>query len=580
MHCNFVKQLARLRKLSSDSVDSPESFSELNRYMHVTRVVENELKDLLRKVKEKNKKTLILLCGSAGDGKSHLLSFLKNEDPEGLLDGIEVYNDATESTAPHLTAIDTLADRLQEFNDQNLGNQSTKKLILAINLGVLNNFIESEKGANFSELKTYVESSEIFSSFTKQYEYREGSPFQHVSFSDFHLYTLKDGKIKTEYLNQLFKKVFDHTNDNPFYRCYKEQERSCTHCSECPVKHNYELLFNPKIRESIINQLVEVSIKDKVVITTREILNFIYDILVHTAFSEKDFFTKQNYFKQLEKYLEHTTPVLTYEQADVSQLLNSVRKHDFLRYRTKELDEFSLSFHTSSDVRPLFERAVKGTPYEKFSELTDHLNFVETNHDLKEKLYRFIIRLNDLKQERYSEDSGGDFKEFIRHLYHQNKGEIDKLDSLYYDVSTATIKWNGDLEPSEICLDDSNEYFWIAEEINLEPADTQESDAIKEEELFRFSPALKISFCSPDIPDRKVELTVDFSLFKMIKSMNKGYLPTIEDKNSHANFASFVQQVIELGKKSKTIELISKESPKERFTFTFNKSLGYQFRKK
>ena len=75
-------------------------------------------------------------------------------------------------------------------------------------------------------------------------------------------------------------------------------------------------------------------------------------------------------------------------------------------------------------------------------------------------------------------------------------------------------------------------------------------------------------------------MTVDFSLFKMIKSMNKGYLPTIEDKNSHANFASFVQQVIELGKKSKTIELISKESPKERFTFTFNKSLGYQFRKK
>ena len=60
--------------------------------------------------------------------------------------------------------------------------------------------------------------------------------------------------------------------------------------------------------------------------------------------------------------------------------------------------------------------------------------------------------------------------------------------------------------------------------------------------------------------------------------MNKGYLPTIEDKNSHANFVGFVQQVIELGRKSKNIELISKESLKERFTF--NKSLGYQFRKK
>jgi hypothetical protein len=269
---------------------------------------------------------------------------------------------------------------------------------------------------------------------------------------------------------------------------------------------------------------------------------------------------------------------LAYEQADVSQLLNSVRKHDFLRYRTTELDEFSLSFHTSSDVRSFFEKAIRGTPYEKFSELTDHLNFVETNHDLKERLYRFIIRLNDLKQERDSVDSSGDFKEFIRHLYHQNKGEIAKLESLYYDVLTATTKWNGDFGSSKICFDDSNEHFWIAEEINLEPADNQESDVIKEDELFRFSPALKVSFYSPDNPGRNVELTVDFTLFKMIKSMNKGYLPTIEDKNSHANFVSFVQQVIELGRKSKNIELISKESLKERFTF--NKSLGYQFRKK
>lgn len=578
MSCNFVKQLARLRKLSSDSVDRPESFSELNRYMHVTRVVENELKDLLRKVKERDEKTLILLCGSAGDGKSHLLSFLKNEDEDGLLAGIDICNDATASAVPHLTAIDTLADRLQEFNDQNLDSQSAKKLILAINLGVLNKFIESEKGANFSALKAYVERSEIFSSFTKQYEYREGSPFQHVSFSDFHLYTLKDGEIKTEYLNQLFEKVFDQTDDNPFYRCYKDQEQNCTHCSECPVKHNYELLFTPTIRESIINQLVEVSIKEKVVITTREILNFIYDILVHSTFSEKDYFTKQNYFKQLEKYLEHTTPVLAYEQADVSQLLNSVRKHDFLKYRTAELDEFSLSFHTSSDVRPFFEKAIKGTPYEKFSELTDHLNFVESSHYLKENLYRFIIRLNDLKQECDSVDSSGDFKEYIRHLYHQNRGEIKKLESLYYDVLTATSKWNGDLGSSRICLDDSNEHFWIVEEINLEPLDAPESDVTKEDELFRFSPTLKVAFYSPDIPDRRVELTVDFSLFKMIKSMNKGYLPTIEDKNAHANFVSFVQQVIELGRKSKTIELISKENPEERFTF--NKSLGYQFRKK
>lgn len=577
MHCDFVTQLARLRKLSSDSVDNAESFSDLNRYMHVTRVVEDELKDLLRKVKGRNEKTLILLCGSAGDGKSHLLSFLKNEDPEGLLDGIEIYNDATESAAPHLTAIDTLADRLQEFNDQNLGNEGTKKLILAINLGVLNNFIESEKGANFSRLKAYVESSEIFSSFIKRYEYREGSPFQHVSFSDFHLYTLKDGEIRTEYLNQLFEKVFDQTDANPFYRCYKDQESSCTHCSECPVKHNYELLFNSTIRESIINQLVEVSIKDKVVITTREILNFIYDILVHPSFSEKNFFKGRSDTKdRLENYLDYTTPILAYEQADVSQLLNSVRNHDFLKYRTAELDEFSLRFHTSIDVKPFFERSAKETPYISYKELTEHFDQFTSPSKMKEKLYRFVVRLNDLKQELDSIDNNGDFKEFIRYLYDQNKGNAHALSPLYSVVTSATLKWNGDFGAFKICLDDLYDHYWLVEDIRLKRLSVNDQK-IGDDELFRFSPTLKVAFCSADNTKDTVELVIDFSLFKLIKSMNRGYRLSIEDKNAHPNFISFIHQVIELGRKSEDIEIISKDNPKQKFSLSEN--MGYEFRK-
>ena len=78
-NCKLVDELNRLRKSSSDSIDGIASFDDFNKYMHVSRRAEEDLIDILNKVNSSGKKTLVLLCGSAGDGKSHLLSFLKNE---------------------------------------------------------------------------------------------------------------------------------------------------------------------------------------------------------------------------------------------------------------------------------------------------------------------------------------------------------------------------------------------------------------------------------------------------------------------------------------------------------------------
>ena len=69
-NCKFINELNRLRKSSSDSIDNVEKFDQFKSYMHVVRKMEEDLKGLLRKVNASGKKTLVLLCGSAGDGKS------------------------------------------------------------------------------------------------------------------------------------------------------------------------------------------------------------------------------------------------------------------------------------------------------------------------------------------------------------------------------------------------------------------------------------------------------------------------------------------------------------------------------
>lgn len=306
---NFISVLSKLRKLSMESVENTASFDDFKKYLHVLRPVEEELRSLLNRVNAANKKTLILLCGSAGDGKSHLLSYLRNADSAHLLDGFELYNDATESSAPLLTSIDTLAEKLAPFNDDNCHSDDGFKMILAINLGTLNNFIESEKGAAFSALKKYVEANEIFSAFVRPNEYQESSVFQHVSFSDYQVFTLKEDGVGTEYLEELLSKVFRPDDANPFYKAYMENT-GCTLCQKCPVRHNFEFMSSTEHQKAIIKKIIEVVIKDKAIVSTREVLNLLYDILVHPEFAYNSMCkAATSETKYLTKYIQCTTPI-------------------------------------------------------------------------------------------------------------------------------------------------------------------------------------------------------------------------------------------------------------------------------
>lgn len=95
-NCKLVAELNRLRKSSRDSIDGIGDFGDFKKYMHISRNVEEELIEILHKIEVSGRKSLVLLCGSAGDGKSHLLSYLKNDLK--LLDNYVVYNDATEES--------------------------------------------------------------------------------------------------------------------------------------------------------------------------------------------------------------------------------------------------------------------------------------------------------------------------------------------------------------------------------------------------------------------------------------------------------------------------------------------------
>lgn len=461
MACEFIMQLSKLRKSSAESVENTNAFNHFKEYLHVERHVEIELRKLLRSVNEKQGKCLVLLCGSAGDGKSHLISYMKNSDTEGLLDGYELYNDATESSEPTLTSIDTLADKLTDFDDEHYDNADGSKMIVAINLGTLNNFIESAKGKSFTKLRKYVEENKILSSYAQEIGYKDKSVFQHVSFADYQVFSLSENGIQTVFLEKLLEKVFSQNDDNPFYQSYKKEETNCQLCQRCPVRHNFEFLSDPKNQHVLIHRIVQAVIIDKTIVATREILNLLYDLIVHPDFDKQKISIGTSDVQYLDDYISWTTPMLLDEYEDISPLINAMRSHDVLRNRTAIADEEATRFHSLDNIEKVFEDTTKGTPYIVLNTISNVSQLGGIKPELKKIIYRFIARLKAMEHNLNRSEKEIRFEQYLSYLYDQNSGNEKKLAALYESTKKAVLNWDGEFGGDFICIDESNEHHWI-----------------------------------------------------------------------------------------------------------------------
>ena len=574
MDCSFIKELTKLRKLSIESVENSDNFGAFQEYMHVQRDVELDLIELLNKVKNLNK-CLILLCGSAGDGKSHLLAYLKNH---GLLDDYDIYNDATESISPEMTAMQTLNKKLESFNDLNLYGNDSIKVIIAINLGTLNNFIESEYGGNFNYLKEYINTHNIFSSGQEE-EDDNNSLFHYLSFSDYQVFSLLENDIDCTFVDSLFDRVFFKTMDNPFYKKFHENH-NCNLCDVCPVRHNYQFMQNKTNRDNVRNRIIEVIVKNKVIVSAREILNFIFDILVHPELGVISSGDLANYLNNEEKYfgkyLSWTTPMLLDEFSDVSNFLNVVRKHDPLLNRLSETDAETIRFNSADNIWPMYTFAVEKQSYDRLT--TVHKDIIKDGSvpiksELKNKMYKFIVRLNHLTSSMYKDN---DLDEYLRYLYSYYTGNDDEIYMLYENCQNAVMKWNGDFGRKLCCIDDSNEDFYVLENLVINPYPLQPCENVPQK-FNKFSPVIKLTFFTKNNEDQKVSINVDYELYSLFKSIADGYRPTVQDKNQHADFAGFIIKLQNLGDLSEEI-IIKPKFGNDADTLKFYKLISNKFK--
>lgn len=538
----LIDELGRLKESSKEAVEGLNSFSDFKKYMHIERNVQIKFKELIINASKSNKAQLILVCGSVGDGKSHIISYFKYKYPD-IISMFKLHNDATESLEPNQTSMDTLNDVLDEFSDEKI-NSSNQKFILAINLGTLNNFIDSKYGSRFTKLKQFVDKNKILEQTIVENDFDSESNIQFVNFCDYHIYTIKDGKVKSEYIKELLGKLTNKSELNYFYKSYKENCIKCSISEVCPIKANYELLSNEDVQKSIIELLVQVIIKNKTIISTRALLNFLYDILISRTYIDinSPIFKQKISRLKPEEYLNSLMPNILFSHKELSLIFEGLSQLDPLNIRNEKLDDFIIEFNNSANILNLFNENID---YPKgFLGGINNLNENQVTNKIRFNLLKLFIRSYLLcgKNDIFSLKDNI-YDEFINNLYFWNKGEKSKLKDLYGFVKNGILRWNGeaDKDSINIFIGKNQNKYKISEEIDLKP-DISNLPSNKEDELIKFLNTMEIKFKSSGL-EISEGIDIDYSLYQLLKKVNNGYRPNKNDKNQFVKFVEFINKL-------------------------------------
>ena len=565
----LIDELKKLKESSKEAVENITSFSEFKNYMHVKRNVQDELFNIIEKSSKSNSSKLILVCGGVGDGKSHIISYFKNNYPD-IISEFEIHNDATESFEPGKTSIDTLNDVLKDFNDDNILH-SNKKLILAINLGALSNFIDSKYQENFKNLKQYVEDKKILDVDISDNSYEEESNFQFINFSDYHIYSLTEEKAKSQYVEDIINKIVHDDERNIFKNRYKSNCQNCDINYKCPIKINYEMLMKESVKEKLIDVLIECVVKDKLIVSTRSLLNFIYDFIVNTELDNKNNEELKVYIDKIscEQFIKCIFVSNLFEHRELSQILNSLNKIDPINSISEDLDNIIIKLNITEDIAGVFNSYlnIDGNNYleslmSKNDVIEDEKMKLKTKTEqnyLIDSLINMFIRLNIFIPRENLNLNDKIYLEYMKNLYYWNIGDIDNIENLYSDVKVAIYNWNGEALDGRINISVGKNQmrYKISQKLNLE-ADLSNIKVNESEELLKFNPSLIIGYESEE-NGINYKIDIDFNLYELLMRIKNGYRPNKNDKYNYINFVEFINKIQKLGSQNKEIYIEDKQ---------------------
>lgn len=547
--------ISTLNQCSVESVQSGNGFTDIDRYLHTERPVTDELLEKMIQIDNAGG-GIILLVGSAGDGKSHILSKVKEIDPERWpLDSF--YNDATASCSPNKTAIETLKEALADFSDINIGSTAKRK-ILAINLGKLNAFIDDPEIQH--------QYAKIASAVRPLFEGTVNNPVETdrikvIEFSNKQIYefypTLSGyDALESDFMNQILEKIVSDRAQNPFFQAFTKDRESGEDIHKNPIMINFQLLMLPEVRKSIILYVIEAIIRFNLSITPREFLDFIHSIIIPTNYAG---------YKEDKSFYESLLPSLLFRGGD-NAILKALSKLDPLKHSSTIHDSTLSLLFTSNSIPDDFFQALSTTSKLPKYVITRTNQFYNNNGRDIERTTKFLFRLNHLLSYHSESETYISFIDSLKIVFSE---DINKYGELYQLVSMAIPRHYGSyvVQQDSIPLNIQGGKYKMFATLQISPAMP----------VCRYNPAKPNEFYPNykliwEIPmHNNKDLVIDYSLYSYLYDLSQGKLAITYENEKNIRFGNFVRELASISNKSKAILVSNSEGHDLTMRESFNR---------
>lgn len=519
---------------SVESVQDGNVLGSFDCYMHVSRPIEDKLRQRMKAI-DASGGGIVLLVGSAGDGKSHLISTMKRE-----FDWASTcyYNDATASCSPRKTAIETLKEALVDFKDDSIGS-TDRKLVLAINLGKLNALIDEDDVRD--EYRQLVNAVEPIFDEDDSTPPIESDRIKVVLFTNeqiFEFYPEDDGAypVKSSFLASILDKIVAPVDGNPFYQAYVEDGQNGTNPAD-PIRLNYELLSLPEVRRTVEMSVIEAIICSRLLITPREFLDFVYSILVPTVMPHEP--------SALD--CEVMLPSLIYGGGR-NMILQALSNLDPLKYSSTAHDRLLSILFTANAISEADSSILEqGLP----EVMVNRLNGMYSNngHDTL-CVAKFVYRLQHVLS-YHSENE--DYLSYLALLKGVFNGSSEDMQDVYELVSKSIPRHCGSYYDKQdmVPLSIQGGKYRMFSSLKLEPEEIVApfSCSNRTEFFLRFNLSWRIS-------GEKVILTMDYQLYAYLRDLCRGKLALSYENERDLTFSDFVGALARMCDCSKEISIV------------------------
>lgn len=536
--------LLHLSQHSVNSVQNGIRFTNWDEYMHIDRPIESKLIARMDSIDQEGG-GIILLVGSAGDGKSHLISRIKQMSDWG---DECFYNDATASSSPRKTAIDTLKESLTEFKDANL-HSTNQKLVLAINLGKLNALIDDEEfKQEYTEMVTAAAPIFDDDDTTPPVETKRVKIIMFTYEQIFEFYPNQDSPVESKFLSAILKKITDQNTNNPYYQAYQEDLTNGISKKD-PILLNFKLLNIPEIRNTIVMTVIEAIIRYKLVITPREFLDFIFSIMVPPKYDE---------YKEKTDFFESLTPSLFY--CGVEGLLQkAISKLDPLKQSSTEHDkQLSVLFTSYSIPTSYLDVDAQSVLPEEMLARTNEF-YANNGRDI-ERTTKFIFRLKHMLSYHTESNIYKSYLELLKGIFNKDGKAMQRL---YDMVATAIPRHYGSYytKPNMIPLNIQGGKYRLFGNLQLKPCPiaTIYSKEKPNEFLLRFDLKWKFS-------DEDVDLRMDYQLYSYIYELNRGKLALSYENEKDLAFSRFIRRLVEKCNCEQDVTIVTSDAKEIKLT--------------